>query len=155
MKKFVLLLCLSLLGACVSSNAQQHNLGPIEPAVLLAEHRAFAEEYDAYIPAESAKNVVSALQGKRLIVIFGTWCHDSQREVARLLKILDVANMPVEIDLLAVDRNKQDPDGIAERMGLVYTPTIYVYSGNKELGRIIERPTVSLEQDLAEILRRE
>ena len=81
--------------------------------------------------------------------MFGTWCHDSQREVPRLLKTFDLSGLEVpKLTLVAVDRKKTDPLGLAKQYGLRYTPTFILLNDGKELGRVIERPKTGLTQDL-------
>ena len=89
-----------------------------------------------------------------LKVVLGTWCHDSQREVPRLLKILDAVDFPEgQLDLLFVDEQKKEPNDLTKGLDIERVPTIIVYSSDsKELGRIIETPKLSLEEDLISIL---
>ena len=85
--------------------------------------------------------------------MFGTWCHDSEREVPRLLKILDA--LGVEDDrlmLIALDWDKREPLGRAREAGVEFTPTFVFYVDGREVGRIVERPEVSLEQDIERIV---
>ena len=82
-------------------------------------------------------------------MLFGTWCHDSERKVPRLLKLLDQSEADLQnLTLFAVDRKKTDPDGFAARLELQYTPTIIVSEGGQEIARIIERPLEGLATDL-------
>ena len=81
--------------------------------------------------------------------MFGTWCHDSKREVPRMLRILDSAGVGTEqISLIGVDINKAEPKGREKLYNLRNTPTLILLKNGKEVGRIIERPNVSLEADL-------
>ena len=81
--------------------------------------------------------------------MFGTWCHDSKREVPRMLRILDSAGVGTEqISLIGVDINKTEPKGREKLYNLRNTPTLILLKNGKEVGRIIERPNVSLEADL-------
>ena len=51
---------------------------------------------------------------------------------------------------------RRTPDGIAEKgLNIYRVPTIIVKSNDKELGRIVESPSKSLEQDLLAILKGE
>jgi len=53
---------------------------------------------------------------------------------------------------IGVDRQKKDPEGLAAQYDFQRIPTFIVLQDGKEIGRIVERPEVSLEQDLAKIL---
>lgn len=95
---------------------------------------------------------MQALQGLSLLVLFGSWCHDSEREVPRLLKLLNQSGVKLQsLQLHAVNQQKQHPAQLHLQYQLQYTPTIVVLQGNTELGRIVERPIVSLAADLATI----
>ena len=145
------LLCL-LLSMGMASAAEQNNsdhLGEISAPSLLSNYEAFASEYEAYSPTLAELSQIESLQGKEVTVLFGTWCHDSEREVPRLLKLLDQSEVDLQsLTLFAVDRNKTDPDGFAVRLDLQYTPTIIVSESGQEIARIIERPIEGLATDL-------
>ena len=84
--------------------------------------------------------------------MFGTWCHDSKREVPRMLRILDSIGMPFEkISLIAVDIRKSEPGGRGKLFNIKRTPTFIFFKEGEEVGRIIERPDVNLESDLKKI----
>jgi len=131
--------------------AEQSNsdhLGEISTSSLLSNYEAFASEYEAYSPTRAELSLMESLRGKEVIVLFGTWCHDSEREVPRLLKLLDQSEVDLQsLTLFAVDRNKTDPDGFAARLELQYTPTIIVSEDGREIARIVERPIKGLATD--------
>ncbi|NCP64955.1 MAG: thioredoxin [Paraglaciecola sp.] len=113
----------------------------------------FAENYRAYSASEQELVAAQQLQGKSLLILFGGWCHDSQREVPRLLKLLDEAQVSLAmLQLVAVNQQKQDPEGLSRVYQLRFTPTFILFDGETELGRIVERPTLSLGEDLAHLV---
>lgn len=131
------------------SGNQEDLIGIVNPEQVLASYSDFSEEYQQYTPSEQELTQFSQLNGKEITVIFGTWCHDSEREVPRLLKLLDTSEVTLhKFTLLAVDRNKQEPSGLASQKGLQYTPTIILSDAGEELGRIIEKPAISITSDL-------
>lgn len=159
MKYKVFFPILGLLFAIFSTNnslAQKDHIGVIAPSDLLANYEEFQQEYDSYEPSELEIQNINQLAGKEIIALFGTWCHDSEREVPRLLKLLDAANVELkQLTLYAVDRKKQDPDGVAEKFDLRYTPTIILSDElGSELARIIEKPKTNIANDLANQLAR-
>ena len=86
-------------------------------------------------------------------IFMGTWCEDSQREVPALFKILDETDFYTEnLSLTAVNRVKTTPQGLEEGYNIEYVPTIILFSGDTELGRIVEYPQETLEKDLFAIL---
>ncbi|WP_166838506.1 hypothetical protein [Rheinheimera pleomorphica] len=98
---------------------------------------------------------MQALSGTSLVVLFGSWCHDSEREVPRLLKLIDQSGVELEsLQLQGVDRRKQHPENLHNQFALRYTPTIIVLRDGNELGRIIEKPQRSLAADLAALAKR-
>lgn len=147
----VILLLVAVISACSYSSAgqQQDAVGEISQQLLLAQYPVFANNYNAYSPSDEEVTALTSLSGHSLLILFGTWCHDSEREVPRLLKTLDASGLDnIDIQLVAVDRNKRDPNGIALSHELKYTPTFILLKDDKELGRVIERPKRTLAQDL-------
>jgi thiol-disulfide isomerase/thioredoxin len=79
-------------------------------------------------------------------VLFGTWCHDSQREIPKLLRMLEDINLkPEKISLIGLDYDKNEPLNRGEMLGVKRTPTIIFYKDEIEIGRIEETPKIMLE----------
>ena len=145
-----LTLCLSWTGVYASEDEIPDHIGKITAQELLSVYPEFAKEYDDFEPSSEQLEDIQALAGKNIVTLFGTWCHDSKREVPRLLKLLELGNVQVkQLTLYAVSRQKDDPDGYAEKYQLKYTPTVAVNDGAREIARVVERPTGSLAGDLA------
>ena len=126
--------------------------GEITAEDLLAQYPAFAKEYKNYSPSEDDLNTIKTLSGKQVLVFLGTWCHDSKREVPRLLKLLDGSGVKLgSLQLIAVGYDKLDPDGLAKQYDLRYSPTFIVSSNGKELLRMIEKPKHSIAMDLTRL----
>jgi thiol-disulfide isomerase/thioredoxin len=90
----------------------------------------------------------------KIVLVFGTWCSDSRREVPRFYKILnnlayDLNNMKV----ICVNTNKTAEGEGVESIDIQRVPTFIFYRQGVEIGRIIETPNVSLEKDLVKIIR--
>lgn len=90
------------------------------------------------------------LEGVEIKVVMGTWCHDSKREVPRFYKIL--SHKTDNIEMIALDRKKQSPNGETDAMAITNTPTFIFYKNGKEMNRIVETPVDSLERDMIKIL---
>ena len=54
--------------------------------------------------------------------------------------------------MIAVDRTKEEPKAEVEGYEIEYVPTLIFYREQKEIGRIIETPELSLEEDILAIL---
>ncbi len=113
----------------------------------------FKAEYDAFKPDVSPlvpykEDMMSA----QIIVVMGTWCEDSRREVPRLVKIFHSLHLFLEPKIIFVDEEKDDPAGQAKALGVKYVPTI-IFRNKKgeEMGRIVESPDVDLVSDILKI----
>ncbi|RUT73524.1 thioredoxin family protein [Ancylomarina longa] len=93
------------------------------------------------------------LNNIRILIVLGSWCHDSHQQVPRFIKILEAISFPFEhLDMNALDTYKHSPDFDAKTNGITRVPTIIIYKKDQEIGRIIEHPKKSLERDLLHIL---
>jgi thiol-disulfide isomerase/thioredoxin len=129
----------------------RYHVGDITRAQLFEAYPAFQAQYDDYDVGDISSVMVAEL---RIEVLFAIWCHDSEREVPRLLKILETAGVESSaVELVALDFNKTEPKGRAALQGLEYTPTFVFLVAGEEIGRIVERPDTSLEAALANIVR--
>jgi len=88
-----------------------------------------------------------------LLIFGGSWCGDTKSEFPKYFKLFSALNFPQSsISLHGVSRKKKEPSGIAERYTIKRVPTLIVLKGGKEIGRIVEYPTESVEKDLLNIL---
>ena len=137
----------SFISADRVDKSKNNLLGDIQIENLFTEYPLFKFRYDNYEVTEQIN--LSDLEDISVVIMFGTWCHDSKREVPRMLRILDSAGVGIEqISLIGVDTNKAEPEGREKLYNLRNTPTLILLKNGKEVGRIIERPNVSLEADL-------
>ena len=87
-------------------------------------------------------------------VVLGNWCEDSQREVPRLMKMLETSYMDrVPVSYYLVDREKFCADPEVQQLGVKYIPSLIFYRDGKEIGRIVETPEGSLEENITKITR--
>ncbi len=106
---------------------------------------------DAGILSELKKKDLSEL---KIILVLGTWCHDSHQQVPRMIKLLKELKFPMpKLKMYAMDTYKKAPGIDIKKIDVKLVPTLIVYKGDKELGRIIESPKESIEADLLEILK--
>ena len=132
-----------------TADRYQYPLGDISQAELLERHEVFKRNYDAYEVTAGIDGLPADLKVK---ILFGTWCHDSEREVPRMLKLLTASGVKEDnISLISLDIRKEEPEGRAKALDVRFTPTFIFFSDDVELGRIIERPTISLRDDVVAI----
>lgn len=117
----------------------------------------FSEEYESYQPDTSTlADISEKMQNLKYIIFLGTWCGDSHREVPRFVKIAEYAEVPFSnITFYAVDHEKKAEGIDASEYNIEFVPTIIIYNNNNEIGRIIESPELSLEEDIAGIIIKE
>ena len=135
----------------VTADRYQYPVGDISQTELLDRHEMFKRNYDAYEVASGVDGLPPDLE---VTILFGTWCHDSEREVPRMLKLLAASGLKKEsISLIALDIRKSEPEGRAKALDVRFTPTFIFSRAGMELGRIVERPESSLRGDVATLIK--
>lgn len=133
--------------------------GPITLADLNGEpsFKWMKKGMEGYEPdANAVTYLTKALRPYTLIVLMGTWCDDSQNLIPKLAKVLQAAKFPMQqMAMWGVDRAKQTGGIENKTFELKKVPTIIVFKGNREVGRIVESVNRSVEIDLAQILQKE
>lgn len=129
--------------------------GEVQAQTLVTELEDFVQGYAEYQVDTKAIEPLKQLQTPtEIVVIIGTWCPDCHRETPRFIRIIEALNNPnFKVSYIGVDRKKQDPEGLAAKYDFTRIPTFIVKQDGKEIGRIVERPEISLEVDLAKILK--
>ncbi len=124
------------------------------------EEGAFGQIYDTQYAAYNAnQNTISSLKSHleniTIKMVFGSWCYDSKMQVPRFMKILDEIDFAEnQLSIIAVDRLKKTQKASIEGLKIRYVPTFIIYREQVEIGRIVENPKETLEQDLLEILNK-
>jgi hypothetical protein len=134
---------------CASENEVM--LGMVSQEKLMTDNNFVLDISEGKLTDEELIQIKHWPDDLHIDIYFGTWCHDSQREVPRMLNILK-ENSAISTQLIALDYEKSDPKGLANNNGIKYTPTFIMSTGGKELGRIIERPKDSLVADITGML---
>jgi len=143
-------------------------LGEIVREDIAGNLAGWDEEYFEYRPDETILGgIAGLLDGIEIVVVLGTWCGDSRREVPRFWKVADAVGFdPARLTTFAVESARAKPDAaLTEKLlewsrsvrawyGVTAVESIIVYRGGAEIGRIVEAPAVSIESDLLEILRK-
>ena len=153
-----------LLVANLSIAQNQNIIGETNKVdILSTSHRNwFEDNYQNYKPQPESIKQLKALFKKNdysIEVYFGTWCSDSQREVPRLIKLLEKANFNFDhFELVGVGRDKKVPNVSKEqqkKLHITNVPTIIVYQNGHELNRFVEYAQESLEKDLIKIFSKQ
>lgn len=109
-----------------------------------------------YSPQQEYVQQVSDIYSKEeisFIIFTAAWCPDSETGTPRIYKLFSAAGIDhSDVSLFGVDRDKKEPTKTYEKYNLEKVPTLIVLKDGSEIGRIVEYPVKSWEQDLAEIL---
>lgn len=132
-----------LIGYCDRSGLE----GPIFGAV-------FNDYYKIYEPD---KTVLSQIRNKldsvSIMIVLGTWCSDSEEQVPKFFKVLDKVNFKKKfLTVVCVDKAKRAGEIDLQKYDIQKVPTFIVSRKDKEIGRIIETPMMTLEKDLLMLL---
>jgi hypothetical protein len=132
-------------------------VGKISRAVLEndSSFHWFALGYGRYTPAPEPLRL---LQGKaadlHFVLFLGTWCSDSKAEVPKIFKLFDALSIPADrITLYGLDRMKKCDTMAVSDYAVTKVPTLIVYEGTKEIGRIVEQPREGIEQDISQMFQ--
>ena len=154
MKKIYQLFFLSLFTySCASETypMSPYAVGDISIKTLFENHEGFQDNYEEYQPGNLLDPAL--FRGVEIYMLFGTWCHDSKREVPRLLSLLNKLDVPEnQINLIGLNFMKNDSQDRGKKFQIKKTPTFVFLRNQKEVGRIVEMPEISLEADLLKIL---
>ena len=114
----------------------------------------FNPNYESHVvDIETTKKAEAFLADVSITIFMGTWCHDSQREVPALLKILNqIPFNQDQLKIIGLSMTKDTPKKLEQGFDIRRTPTFVFSRNGKEIGRYVERPRVSLEQDLLKIV---
>ena len=158
----ILFVLLSFIGCTATHQTAKDQTSPEKMALgwlsrddfMHPDYPRFRENYDSTNVNPDFVEMIKAIKPDvEIIVVLGTWCGDSKRQVSHFLKIVDSAGIPSnQIRYFGVDRSKKSADGVADRHHIDRVPTfIFVHNG-AEIGRIVEAPKTTLEEEMFVIL---
>ncbi len=91
-----------------------------------------------------------------IVVMLGTWCGDTKELLPKLYTVLRASNFDFNaITLFAVNRDRDALNEESKTFKIDRVPTVIVLHGNREVGRITESVTTSIEHDLLAILEKD
>ena len=120
-----------------------------------APHKSWFEPaYEAYKPsAKALETIKNNINDYEIKLFMGTWCSDSQREVPKFLKLLEMSDYDMDkLEIKAVEEDKTLPNDLQKEYDVVYVPTIIFFKDGKEVNRFVEYPQESFEEDIAAIV---
>jgi len=114
----------------------------------------FIYNYTNYAPNQGViDKLKNKIYGYDIIVVLGTWCSDSQRDVPRFYKIIDKLEYNSNsIKVFCIDRNKTAGNVDISTLNIERIPTFIFLKDGVEKGRIVESPQKTLEKDMLEML---
>ena len=129
-------------------------LGPISVEQLIDLPDWFGADFMSYIPSsEFTADIPGAMGDVEILCVLGTWCSDSKREIPRMIRIMQVTGIdPAKLRMVGADKNKMTPGGESAQYRIEKVPTFIFLRGGTEVGRIVESPTHTLEQDMLAIV---
>lgn len=88
----------------------------------------------------------------KMFYFTGSWCPMCRTAMPKTIDLFNQLELDKEqVELVEVDPYKSQPADLLQKHKIFFVPTIVLYSGEKELGRITETPMKSWEEDLYEI----
>lgn len=114
----------------------------------------FNSGYQMYDPDSVIINELKPdLESIDITLVLGTWCSDSREQVPHFFKIIDKTGFPEDrLTMICVDRDRKSTSGEVDNLNIQLVPTFIFYKDGKELGRIEESPSETLEKDMYKII---
>jgi thioredoxin 1 len=134
---------------------------PLPPLIGSAKLERILELKPSYtVAAQKYKPdpaMISALKNvgtdTEIRVFFGTWCLMCKRMLPGLIKTLDLtANPKLHVIYFGVDEDMKQPEAEISANSVTKTPSVIVLQSGREIGRIEEKCSTTIEGDLAAIL---
>lgn len=86
-------------------------------------------------------------------IYFAFWCGDSENNVPPFIRIVnEIGDKGTEVNYYEVGRKSPGEKYYYEKLKVERVPTFIFFKDGKEVGRIIENPKKTLEEDFLEII---
>jgi len=157
MKRSVWSLFSAMLLSFLNLFGQGEMLGPLTKEAILKGLPDWEAVAAAYNPKPHSLQKLKAVQQPvRVEIYLGTWCSDSQSHVSAYFKVLEMADNPlIQTIYTGIPRDKAARlKYLPQAKNIEKLPTFLVYKDGKEMGRIVETPAKSVEEDLLAILNK-
>ena len=156
MRNYFLALLLLIFNSCNESLNYNLKDGEVDKDYLFNSKNTkwFPKNYDLYkSDIFLSENNFDNIDNFIIELYMGVTCHDSEREIPRLIKILDEINFPDnQLNIFLLKRDKTSDYGYEKDKNITNTPTIIFYKDSIEINRIVEFPIETLERDIYKII---
>ena len=146
---------LLMLGGCGTTGSHREETVLLgwtnRTAIMSPAHPRFGERFDTVQVSGEMIELIREARGGEWLVFFGSWCSDSWREIPAFLKTADNAGID-SIRFYGLDRSKKSPEGFEEPFSITLVPTLILVREGREVGRIEERPSGSMEDGMLFLL---
>jgi thiol-disulfide isomerase/thioredoxin len=110
-----------------------------------------------YVPdPQAVASIKKDAKGINILLVMGTWCPDSKRELPRYFATADAAGINnSKLTMIGVDRSKKDTEGLTDKWNITRVPTFIFLRGGREVGRFVEHTPAdsTFEAEMAKIMR--
>ncbi|MBN2207313.1 MAG: thioredoxin family protein [Candidatus Aminicenantes bacterium] len=130
-------------------------VGPLTQDDILA---ALPDWHDRMVSYEAGYAAIAALKdipdAVQVEVYLGSWCSDSAAHVPAFFQVLNLVNSPrFDVSCMGVPRAQEDRLPYIAGKAIEKLPTFIIYVNGLEKGRVVETPSLTIEEDLLAILR--
>ena len=129
-------------------------VGTVTQGDILESFPEWREVMASYTPQEEAIEKLKFINFTvKIEIILGTWCPDSKEHVSAYFKIIEFVQNPFIVSsYIGIPKNKEEREPYIQGKNIQRVPTFIVSLDDEEIGRIIEHPEKSVEEDLVEII---
>ncbi|MBC8297815.1 MAG: thioredoxin [Pelagibacterales bacterium] len=156
MKNYFLAVIFIIINSCNHNTSNDIIDGKVDKNYLFKSSNTqwFPKNYNLYeTDVFLSDNNFGNLDDFIIELYMGVKCHDSEREVPRLIKILDEINFSDDkLNIYLLKRDKTSDYGYEKGKNITNTPTIIFYKDSIEINRIVEFPIETLERDIYKII---
>ena len=154
---FSLAVLILFLGACGQHEKTEKGvfMGKLTMEDVYRSCPAFRKVSEKYTPDEAVVRSLRAVHRHITFRVFlGTWCSDSEEHVPPFdVLFREVGNPYFTVEYYGVNRDMCDGIRMARGHNIQYVPTFILIENNREIGRIVETPQVSIGVDILNLLR--
>jgi thiol-disulfide isomerase/thioredoxin len=160
LKLFTTILLITTLVSCSASKKSIKSedkmvIGTIDKSILeeLPYKNWFTPKYERVaFDEEIILKIKKHIKDIKIKAFIGVWCGDSKLELPVFYKLLNEVDFDEgNLEMVAVNR-KKNAKGLTKGYNIIKVPTFIFYKDNKELGRFVEYPMESLEEDILKII---